>query len=105
MNKQISAVEASVLKESGEATFLDVREEAELAICKIEGAVHIPTREIPEKQGILPKDKPVVVFCHHGMRSLKVQEFLTSKGFSNIINMEGGIHAWSCDVDTRVAQY
>ena len=105
MNKQISAAEASILRKDEGAVLLDVREASELAICKIEDALHIPLGEIPDRYETLPKDQPIVVFCHHGMRSLKVQNFLISKGFDNIINMQGGIHAWSSDVDSQVAQY
>ena len=105
MNKQISAVEASVLQKDKKATLLDVREPSELAICKIEDALHIPMNEIPDRYTALPKDRPVIVFCHHGMRSLKVQQFLGSKGFDNIVNMEGGIHTWSTDVDPQMTQY
>jgi len=105
MNKQISAVEASILKKNEDVILLDVREAPELAICKIEDALHIPLNEIPERCETLPKDKPVIAFCHHGLRSSKAQQFLISRGFDNIINMQGGIHAWSTDVDTELAQY
>ena len=105
MNKQISAVEASILQQNGEAILLDVRTTSELAICRIEGALHIPLNEIPDRYETLPKDKPVIVVCHHGMRSLKAQQFLVTKGFDNVINMKGGTHAWSTDVDPQMAQY
>ncbi len=105
MDKQISAVEASVLQKNKAIVLLDVREDAELAICKLEGALHIPLGEIPERYNTLPKDRPVIVFCHHGMRSLNVQKFLVSRGFDNIVNMQGGIHAWSTDVNSQVPQY
>ena len=105
MNKQISAVEASILQKNEEAVLLDVREASEQAICKIEGALHMPLSEIHDHYTALPKSQSVVVFCHHGMRSLKVQHFLVSKGFDNVINMQGGIHAWSTDVDPQMAQY
>ena len=69
MNKEISAKEAAILREnSNEAIFLDVREDSELAICKIEGALHIPMGEVPKRHEALPKEPPLVVFCHHGMR-------------------------------------
>ena len=105
MDNQISAVEASVLQKNKTVVLLDVREEAELVICKIEGARHIPMGEIPDHYDTLPKDRPIIVFCHHCMRSLNVQKFLVSKGFDNIVNMQGGIHAWSTDVDPRISQY
>lgn len=105
MNKQINAVEASVLQQNKKALLLDVREKSELAICKVEGALHIPMGEIPDRCDTLAKDQTIVVFCHHGMRSQKVQDFLISKGFENVVNMQGGIHAWSLEVDPEVAQY
>ena len=105
MNKQISAVEAAILRKSGKVVLLDVREASELTICQIKGALHIPLGEIPKRYDALPKDRPIIVFCHHGMRSLNAQNFLISKDFDNILNMQGGISAWSQQVDTQVPQY
>ena len=106
MNKEISAIDAANLRETDpEVAFLDVREYSELTICKIDGALHIPMGEIPERSESLPKDKTIVIFCHHGMRSANVQQYLQAKGFDNVINMAGGIHAWSHDVDPKVPTY
>ena len=105
MYKQISATEAAILHNEDQAVLLDVREDSELTICKLDNALHIPMGEIPERHSMLPKDKPVIVFCHHGGRSSNVQQFLVSIGFDNVINMKGGIHAWSSDVDPGMAQY
>jgi rhodanese-related sulfurtransferase len=106
MNKEISAVEASNLSDQDKTvTFLDVREQVELEICRIEGAIHIPMGKIPERFEQLPKDKTIIVFCHHGMRSRTVQEYLEAQGFENLINLAGGIHAWAIDVDPTIQQY
>lgn len=106
MNKEISAKEASILRDNNEAVvFLDVREDSELEICRIEDALHIPMGEIPERCDALPQDRPLVVFCHHGMRSMNVLHYLESRGFENVINMGGGIHAWATDVDSSISQY
>ena len=106
MNKEISAIEASILRDNNEdVAFLDVREDSELAICRIEGALHIPMNEIPERCEALPLDRPLVVFCHHGMRSMNVLLYLESRGFENVINLGGGIHAWAAEVDASVGQY
>jgi rhodanese-related sulfurtransferase len=88
-----------------DAVFLDVREHSELAICRIEGALHIPMGEVPERHEALPRDAPLIVLCHHGMRSLNVVQYLETKGFQNAINLEGGIHAWALDVDPEMKQY
>lgn len=105
MDKQISATEASTLQKDKAIVFLDVREDTELAICKIEGALHIPLGEIPDRCHTLPRDGTIVAYCHHGMRSANAQSFLQSKGFDNIVNMQGGIDAWSTDVDPEVPRY
>lgn len=106
MNKEISAAEASILRDNNkEAVFLDVREDSELAICRIDGALHIPMGEIPERYEALPKKGPLVVFCHHGMRSMNVVQFLEAKGFDNALNLAGGIHAWATEVETDMRRY
>lgn len=106
MNKEISAAEADILRDKNkEAVFLDVREHSELAICHIEGALHIPMSEVPERHEALTRDAPLIVLCHHGMRSLNVVQYLESKGFQNAINLAGGIHAWAVDVDPEMTQY
>ena len=106
MNKEINATEAVILhNKNKEAVFLDVREHSELAICRIEGALHIPMSEVPVRHEALPRDAPLIVLCHHGMRSLNVVQYLETKGFDNAINLAGGIHAWAVDVDPEMKQY
>ncbi len=106
MNKEISAADASNLRQNNkEAVFLDVREVSELAICRIDGALHIPMGQIPERVDALPKEGPLVVFCHHGMRSMQVLNFLEAKGFANVLNLQGGIHAWAEAVDPSMPRY
>ena len=106
MNKEINASEAVILRNKNkDAVFLDVREHSELAICRIEGALHIPMGEVPERHEALPRDAPLIVLCHHGMRSLNVVQYLETKGFQNAINLAGGIHSWAVDVDPEMKQY
>jgi rhodanese-related sulfurtransferase len=61
--------------------------------------------EIPERADSLPKDRPLIVLCHHGMRSANVQQYLEAKGFKNLMNLAGGIHGWSREVDLEMATY
>lgn len=105
MDKEISAVDTAFLLKSTNAAILDVREENELSICRIEGALHIPMAEVPDRYAELPKDAPLIVFCHHGMRSLKVVEYLKARGLENAINLTGGIHAWANEVDAEMPRY
>jgi rhodanese-related sulfurtransferase len=106
MDKEISAKEAANLQAAQkDAVLLDVREDSELAICRIDGALHIPMGEIPERYTALPKTAPLIVFCHHGMRSLNVVQYLEAKGFENAVNLTGGIHAWAHEVDSDMPTY
>ncbi|MEZ4669248.1 MAG: rhodanese-like domain-containing protein [Anaerolineae bacterium] len=73
---------------------LDVREDWEWAMGHLPGAVHIPMNTIPDRHNELPSDKPVVVVCAHGMRSLQVSQYLAHIGFSDIYNLEGGTAEW-----------
>lgn len=87
---------------------IDVREPNEFAICKIEGAVLVPMRSVPgELQDLQAKAgaAPLVVFCHHGMRSLNVVHWLREQGVENCASMSGGIDAWSAVVDASVPRY
>jgi rhodanese-related sulfurtransferase len=84
---------------------LDVREPWEWQLARIEGSRHIPMRDIPERSEELDKTQPTVVICHHGVRSLQVVAFLERFGFANLHNLQGGIDAWSRQVDPAVTLY
>lgn len=87
---------------------IDVREPSEFAVSKIEGAVLIPMRQIPgEIQEIETRadEAPLIVFCHHGVRSLNVVHWLREQGVANCVSMAGGIDAWSATVDPTVPRY
>jgi len=102
----ISVAELAAWRHAGTPhTLVDVREAHELAICAIAGATHIPMPQIPAHTGDLPADHPLVVMCHHGGRSQMVVNFLRKNGHMNAINLEGGIDAWSAEVDPTVPRY
>jgi adenylyltransferase/sulfurtransferase len=84
---------------------LDVREPHEHAIAHIAGATLVPLRTVPQRVAELPRDRTIVVYCHHGMRSRMAGEFLADQGFERVVNLEGGIDAWSLEVDPAVARY
>lgn len=62
-------------------------------------------REIPGRLGELDQEKEIVVFCHHGIRSAMVVEYLREQGFARAVNLAGGIDAWSREVDPGVPRY
>ncbi len=92
---------------------LDVREpwETQTASVTPDGfvLVHIPMRDIPVRLASLQEahgaDHPIACLCHHGMRSLQVANYLTQSGFGKVVNLQGGIDAWSQQVDPSVARY
>jgi sulfur-carrier protein adenylyltransferase/sulfurtransferase len=92
-------------EQRADVVLLDVREEVELTLASVEGAVHIPMNEIPARLRELDRSKAHVVMCHMGGRSYRVAEFLLGNGFSNVFNLRGGIDAWSTAIDPRVPRY
>jgi rhodanese-related sulfurtransferase len=88
---------------------LDVREpwEVQTATLKEDGfkLVCIPMREVPARLAELNEDQPVACLCHHGMRSLQVANYLVQNGFTQVVNLQGGIDAWSSEVDPSVPRY
>ena len=94
-----------LLEAGGGPDLLDCREPAELEICGIEGALHIPMGEVPQRLDELDREKQIVVFCHKGARSAQVAMFLEGQGFAHVKSMAGGIHQWSMEVDPDVAMY
>lgn len=84
---------------------LDVREPWEFQTCRIEGSVPIPMNSIPARLQELDDETPIVCICHHGARSMSVAAFLERNGFSQVINLTGGVHAWALQVDNSMPTY
>ncbi len=85
---------------------LDVREPYEVKLAKIAGAEEIPMRSIPGALSRLEDDdRPLVVMCHHGVRSLQVVCWLREQGIENCRSLSGGIEQWSRDIDPEVPRY
>ena len=95
--------------EAGLPIVLDVREpwEVQLASVRPNGFElrAIPMANVPHHIDDLPRDRPIACMCHHGVRSAQVARFLVSQGFEAVVNITGGIHAWSDELDTSVPRY
>ena len=87
---------------------IDCREPEEWALCRIEGANLLSMYSVPahlQQLDAQADNTLLVVYCHHGVRSLRVTHWLRERGFAAVSSMQGGIDAWSTDVDTSVPRY
>jgi adenylyltransferase/sulfurtransferase len=106
---EVHPVEVKEWLAKGEELFLlDVRQAREWNLAKIEGATLIPLNELTvraEAELAAVKKKRIVIYCHHGVRSLRAAALLRQLGFANAYSMAGGIEAWSVIVDSGVPRY
>jgi rhodanese-related sulfurtransferase len=105
---EISATEAHERLASAEPPrLIDVREAEEWAICRIEASELLPLSSWPQiaRERLANPDEPLLVICHHGVRSAHAAQFLQQNGFTNVVNVGGGIEAWACRVDPTMARY
>ncbi|SFD25301.1 adenylyltransferase and sulfurtransferase [Chitinophaga sp. CF118] len=93
------------LEEDRSLQLIDVREADEWEICHLPQAMHIPMRMVEQIIPKLKKDVPLVLLCHHGMRSRMVAQQLYTAGFPFVFNVEGGIHAWANEIDVEMNMY
>jgi rhodanese-related sulfurtransferase len=103
--RQITPQELQQRLAADAPVILDVREDWELAQARLPDCVHIPMGQIPARYAELDAGRPVVVVCHHGMRSLQVAQFLEKKGFTDVGNLVGGLDAWAEQVDPSMPRY
>ena len=95
----------ALLREKGETgVLLDVREPWEYQQVHVEGSLHIPMSEIPDRLEELNSGRTYVVMCHHGGRSQQVAQYLGSQGYA-VANLAGGIDAWAAALDPRLPRY
>ncbi len=103
---EIAPADVAGRRTAGEAmVILDVREPWETEICAIDGSLRIPLGTLPDNVAQLPQEKPLIVVCHHGARSLRAVMWLRGQGFNNAINLRGGVDAWARQVDPAMATY
>lgn len=84
---------------------LDVRQEWETRLCRLEGATHIPIEEIEFRTEELNPDDDIVVYCHQGVRSAAVAGYLRQLGFKSAVNLAGGLDLWARTVDPAMRRY
>lgn len=88
---------------------LDVREPWELQTASVKAngfqLLPMPMRSVPARYLELDRSQPIACLCHHGARSAQVVHFLMNNGFTEVVNIHGGIHAWSRELDPTVPVY
>jgi rhodanese-related sulfurtransferase len=84
---------------------VDVRQDWETKLCRLDNAVHIPIEEIELRTEELNPEDDIVVYCHQGVRSAAVAEYLRQLGFKNVRNLAGGLDLWARTVDPRMRRY
>lgn len=104
MIHSLEPIAASALLKTGNRILLDVRTTEERELASIPSSLFIPLHELHERYNELPTDKEIIVYCHHGSRSFAAAEFLQEKGIK-VKNLQGGIAAWSYDIDTTIPRY
>jgi adenylyltransferase/sulfurtransferase len=90
---------------SARPLLLDVRQDWETRLCRLENAVHIPIEEIELRVDELNADDEIVVYCHQGVRSAAVADYLRQNGFKNVKNLRGGLDHWARTVDPSMRRY
>ncbi len=104
--RQLRPSELAAYLEAGHApTLLDVRERWEWNLCRLPDAILIPMGELAARVAELDREAETVVICHHGVRSFHAARFLEAAGFSNVVNLSGGVAAWADEVDPAMARY
>jgi len=88
---------------------LDVRQPNEHQFARLEGSHLVPLHtlgsQLADLRQRIPEGTPVVVYCHHGVRSLMAAQALIQAGFSEVWSLAGGIEAWSVEIDPSVPRY
>jgi rhodanese-related sulfurtransferase len=103
---EITPADVKARLDKGEQLILiDVREPWEYALCRIEGAKHVPLGALAASLNTLPDVDEVICYCHHGMRSLDAATWLRFQGIEKAKSLAGGIERWSVEVDPTVPRY
>jgi rhodanese-related sulfurtransferase len=107
MNYEITPEDVKIIADRGDPfELVDVREPWEHQTARIEGATLIPMGDVPSRaHQELDPEAHIIVYCHHGVRSMNVTAWLRQQGFEKTQSMAGGIDAWSRRVDGKVPVY
>jgi rhodanese-related sulfurtransferase len=106
--QEISVRELAMNLHNGQPlTLIDVRQPWEHQLARLPDSTLIPLNELPQRAHEIPVEpgKLIVIYCHHGVRSLSAVRYLQRVGVQQVVSLAGGIDAWSCEVDPTVPRY
>ena len=88
-------------------TLVDCREQEERQLVRLEPSLHVPMSKLPEGLQALDEHKasPLVVYCHHGIRSQNVATWLREQGFADVRSLAGGIDGWALEIEPGMVRY
>jgi rhodanese-related sulfurtransferase len=84
---------------------IDVREPWEWDVAHIDDSRLVPLQTVPANVDTLPRDRDIVLVCHHGNRSRRAAQWLEQQGYTRLHNLTGGVERWATDVDPTMARY
>lgn len=103
--QRMQASELSAYLKNSEPLLVDVREPWEFEICNLPGSVNFPMGQIEQHLETIRAAQECVMICHHGVRSLRVIEYLQQQDIQHLINLEGGVDTWAREVDINMPLY
>lgn len=95
----------SRLDSQDDMTLLDIRAQWEFDTCHIPGSIQLPLTQLADRIAEVPRDKPIIAICHHGVRSLQALRVLKECGFEDVKSLSGGVHAWAQQIDPEMETY
>jgi adenylyltransferase/sulfurtransferase len=103
--REITPAELKILLARPEPPLLlDVRNPWEAELASIDGSLLIPLPVLPQNIARIPNDRPIAVYCHHGVRSYAAADYLIKSGY-DALSLAGGIDRWSAEIDPAIARY
>lgn len=104
--EEVSPAElAELIERDPMLQLVDVRETWEVELAALPGALVLPLGRLPELTGAIDPDRPIVVYCHHGIRSAQAAGYLLHVGFEDVRHLAGGIDAWAEEIDPEMRRY
>ena len=95
----------ALLKGPNPPRVVDVRQPAEWELVRMKDGVLLSQELLEEMMESWDKDEPLVLYCHHGIRSMQAAMYFAQQGFNKVITMRGGINAWAREIDTSLPVY